>query len=133
MSGVSLTSKSWSDMTTMRPKEPLKGVLPGPITASRDFPRGDAVTLFAEVYENAARAPHTIELSAELRTEDGRAFSRVNEKRSSTELQGTSGGYGFTPTLPLDVAPGKYVIHVEGRSSASNRPSVSREILIRVR
>ena len=133
MSGVSLTSKASSDVTTMRPKDPLKGVLPGPITATRDFPRGDVLTLFAEVYENAAKTTHAIELTAELRAEDGRAFSRVNEKRASTELQGKSGGYGFTPTLPLDVAPGKYVIHVEGRSSAGDRPTVSREILIRVR
>jgi VWFA-related protein len=88
MSGVSLTSKTLSDMTTMRPKEPLKGMLPGPMTASREFPRGDVVTLFAEVYESATKATHTVELTAELRTEDRRAFGRVNEQRSSTELQG---------------------------------------------
>ena len=133
MSGVSLTSKTLSAMTTMRPKEPLKGMLPGPITASREFPRGDVVTLFAEVYESAAKATHTVELIAELRTEDRRAFGRVNEQRSSTELQGKSGGYGFRATLPLNVAPGRYVIHVEGRSSAGDRPTVSRDILIRVR
>lgn len=133
ISGVSLTSKALSDMTTMRPREPLKGMLPGPITASREFPRGDVVTLFAEVYESATKATHTVELTAELRTEDRRAFGRVNEQRSSTELQGKSGGYGFTATLPLDVAPGRYVIHVEGRSSSGDRPTVSRDILIKVR
>jgi len=133
MSGVSLTSKALSDVTTMRPKEPLKGVLPGPITAAREFPRGDVITLFAEIYENAAKATHTIELTAELRSEGGRAVGRVNEQRSSTELQGKSGGYGFTAALPLDVDPGRYVIHVEGRSSAGDRPSVIRDILIRVR
>jgi VWFA-related protein len=133
MSGVSLTSKALSDVTTMRPKDPLKGVLPGPITAAREFPRGDVITLFAEIYENAAKAIHTIELTAELRSEGGRAVGRVNEQRSSTELQGKSGGYGFTAALPLNVDPGRYVIHVEGRSSTGDRPSVSREILIRVR
>jgi hypothetical protein len=133
MSGVSLTSKALSDVTTMRPKEPLKGMLPGPITAAREFPRGDVLTLFAEVYENATKATHTIELTAELRAEGGRASGRVSEQRSSTELQGKSGGYGFTPSLSLDVAPGRYVIHVEGRSSVGDRPSVSRDILIRVR
>jgi len=133
MSGVSLSSKALSDVTTMRPKEPLKGVLPGPITAAREFPRGDVVTLFTEVYENAPKATHTIELTAELRAEGGRASGRVSEQRSSTELQGKSGGYGFTPSLSLDVAPGRYVIHVEGRSSAGDRPTVSRDILIRVR
>jgi len=133
MSGVSLTSKALSNVTTMRPKEPLKGVLPSAITASREFPRGDVITLFAEIYENASKAMHTIDLTAELRSEDGRAVNRVNEQRRSTELQGTSGGYGFTATLPLNVDAGRYVIHVEGRSSAGDRPLVSRDILIRVR
>ena len=133
MSGVSLTSKALSDVTTMRPKEPLKGLLPGPITAAREFPRGDLLTLFAEVYENAVKTTHTIELTAELRSEGGPASGRVSEQRSSTELQGKSGGYGFTPSLSLDVAPGRYVIHVEGRSSVGDRPSVSHDILIRVR
>jgi VWFA-related protein len=133
MSGVSLTSKALSDVTTMRPKEPLRGLLPGPITASREFPRGDVLTIFAEVYESASKAAHTIDMLAELRTENGRTFGRVNEQRRSTELQGKSGGYGLTAALPLNVDPGRYVIHVEGRSSAGDRPTVSREILIRVR
>ena len=133
MSGVSLTSNALSDVTTMRPKEPLKGMLPGPITAAREFPRGDVLTIFAEVYENASKAAHTIDMIAELRSENGRAFSRVNEQRRSTELQGKSGGYGLTAALPLNVDPGRYVIHVEGRSSAGDRPTVSRDVLIRVR
>jgi hypothetical protein len=133
MSGVSLTSKALSGMKTMRPKEPLRGMLPGPITASREFDGGDTLTLFAEVYENASRAPHKIDLLAELRAEDGRQFGRVTEQRSSTELQGKAGGYGFTPMLPLDVAPGRYLIHVEARSSIGDRAMVSRDILIRVR
>jgi hypothetical protein len=57
----------------------------------------------------------------------------VNDQRSSTELQGKSGGYGFTAALPLNVEPGRYLVHVEARSTAGDRPAVSREILIRVR
>src|SRR5262245_5070557 len=133
MSGVSLTSKALSGMKTMRPKEPLRGMLPGPITASREFARGDTVTLFTEVYENAARTAHKIDFMAELRAEDGRQFGRVTEQRSSSELAGKAGGYGFTPALPLDIAPGRYLIHVEARSSIGDRAMVSRDILIRVR
>ena len=59
---------------------------------------------------------------------------QVSEERSSTELQGKSGGYGFQARLPLDsVESGLYVIHVEGRSRASQDTVVSRDIQIRVR
>ena len=133
MSGVALTSAAMSSMTTMRPKDPLKSALPGPITAKREFPRDDVVTVFAEIYEAASTVPHRIELTAELRGEDGRAFSRVTHQPSSTELGGNSGGYGFTARLPLAVEPGAYVIRVEAQSMVGERPTVSREILIHVR
>jgi len=133
MSGVALTSKALSSMTTMRPKEPLKDALPGPITASREFARGDTVTLFVEVYDNASKAAHNVDLSAELRSEDGRAFGRVNDQRASSELSGKSGGYRFTAALPLTVEPGRYMIHVEARSTAGERPVVSRDVPVRVR
>jgi hypothetical protein len=133
MSGVAITSRSLSNVTVMRPKDPLKDALPGPITAAREFPRGDVITLFAEVYENGSKTTHSLDLSAELRAEDGRVVNRVNEQRSSAELKGSSGGYGFTPSLPLTVAPGRYLIHVEARSSLGERLIVSRDIVIRIR
>jgi hypothetical protein len=58
----------------------------------------------------------------------------VNDERSSTELQGKSGGFGFQARLQLDaVESGLYVIHVEGRSRANPDAVVSRDIQIRVR
>ena len=72
--------------------------------------------------------------TAELRAEGGTAVRKVSEERSSSELQGKRGGYGFNAQLPLDdVAPGLYVIHVEARANAGDRPAVSRDIQIRVR
>jgi hypothetical protein len=57
----------------------------------------------------------------------------VTDERSSTELQGKSGGYGFSARMPLDgVEPGLYVLHVEGVSRAG-QTTVSRDIQIRVR
>ena len=75
-----------------------------------------------------------LDFRAELRAEGGRVVQAVTDERSSTELQGTSGGYGFQARLPLqDVEPGLYVIHVEGRSRVNPDSVVSREIQIRVR
>jgi hypothetical protein len=116
-------------------QNPLADALPGPITSTRDFAPGDTLGLYTEVYEGSgANSPHTVDLSAELRGEDGRVLVRRTEERSSKELLGKSGGYGFSATLPLTaVEAGTYIIHVEARSNAGARPTVSREILIRVR
>jgi hypothetical protein len=58
----------------------------------------------------------------------------VTDERSSADLQGGSGGYGFAARLPLDdVEPGLYVLHVEGQARIGELPAVSRDIQIRVK
>ena len=135
MSGVSLTSVVSAEALTVTSQNPLADALPGPMTSTRDFAAGDTLGLYTEVYEGSgSNSPHAVDLTAELRGEDGRVLVRRTEQRSSKELLGKSGGYGFAATLPLtDVAAGTYIIHVEARSNAGARPAVSREILIRIR
>lgn len=135
MSGVAMTSAAAAQAPTIKPKDPLADFLPGPVTALREFEKGDLLVLFAEFYENArGAANHMLDFKAELRAEGGRVVQQVTEERSSTELQGKSGGYGFQARLPLDaVESGLYVIHVEGRSRADQDSVVSRDIQIRVR
>ena len=135
MSGVSLASAASAEGLTIATQNPLADALPGPITSTREFSPGDTLNLYTEVYESARTdTPHTVDLATELRAEDGRAIVRRTEERSSKELLGKSGGYGFAATLPLtDVQAGTYIIHVEARSNAGDRPTVSRDILIRVR
>ena len=74
-----------------------------------------------------------LEFKAELRAEGGRVVQAVTDERSSTDLQGRSGGYGFAARLPLDeVESGLYVsMWKDARASAT--PAVSRDIQIRVR
>ena len=66
------------------------------------------------------------------------------EQRSSTELGGgvpagargaKAGGYGYTVQIPLkDLAPGVYVVHVEGKSRGLKQDAaVSRDVQIVVR
>ena len=135
MSGVALTSASAAQAPTIKPKDPLADFLPGPITTMREFEKGDLLVLFTEFYENVrSAAPHMLDFKAEHRAEGGRVVQAVNDERSSTELQGKSGGFGFQARLQLDaVESGLYVIHVEGRSRANPDAVVSRDIQIRVR
>ena len=135
LSGVALTSRqAANDMGTVRPKNPLGDYLPGPPIATRDFRQGDTVTIFAEVYENA-RSPqvHQVAIKTELRTDEGRVVANTLDSRSSSELQGKSGGYGFTSDLPLKgIAPGLYVLHVEAQSQIEGSPTAARDIQLRV-
>jgi VWFA-related protein len=135
MSGVSITSRASAETVTIRPKNPLGDYLPGPPTTTREFSRDDEIALFTEFYENKPGAPaHMLDFKAELRAEGGTVVRTVADERSSTELQGKSGGYGFTARMPLDdVAPGLYVLHVEGRSRTKDVSAASRDIQIRVK
>jgi hypothetical protein len=136
MSGVALTSiLSSQQLPTVKPKDPLADFLPGPATTQREFETTDTIALFAEFYEAARNTPpHTLDFTAELRAEGGRVVQQVSDERSSSELQGAAGGYGFSAILPLEaVAPGIYVIHVEGRARDNPDAVAKRDIQIRVR
>ena len=134
MSGVALTAASAGQTVTARAQDGLGQLLPGPPIATREFASGDVLAFFAEVYENAPGVPaHALDLTTTLRAEDGRVVFRSEEERSSTELADGRGGYGYTGELPLDVAPGLYVLRVEARSRLSRElDGEARDILIRV-
>ena len=56
------------------------------------------------------------------------------DQRSSDELQGKKGGYGYTRELPLgDLPAGRYVLRVTAKSLASNATAVTREVEFRIR
>jgi hypothetical protein len=135
LSGVTIGSSATARIFSMNTKTAFASTLPGNVTATREFDPGDVIGLYVEAYENLKNAtPHTVTFTAELRADGGTAVRTVSEDRSSTELQGKRGGYGFNAQLPLtDVAPGIYVIHVEARANTGDRPTVGKDIQIRVR
>jgi hypothetical protein len=136
MGGVAITSTAAGEVTTVKARDPLADFLPGPATAGREFGRDEGLAIFTEFYENqgSGAAAHQLEFRAELRAEGGTVVKEAVEERSSTEVEGRSGGYGFTPRFTLDdVEPGLYVLHIQGRSLIGDRPTVSRDIQLRVR
>jgi VWFA-related protein len=135
MSGVALTSTASGQALTQPLNDPLRDLLPGPVTARRDFDRGDRLALYTEIYEGRLRQQaHTVDITAALLADDGRVIRQVEEQRSSTELQGNAGGYGFRAELPLaDLAPGLYVVRVDARANIGDRPVARKDIAIRVK
>ena len=137
MSGIAIASAYASRLPTANPDPTVnefKDVLPSPPTALREFPRGDQLSIFAEVYDNGAKTPHRLEIKTEVLADDGKVVLTKSDERKSEELQGASGGYGHTTQVPLTaLAPGRYVLRITARSFLAGTPPVSREVEFRVR
>jgi VWFA-related protein len=134
MSGIALTSASMDRTPTANPDPGFKDVLPGPATATRDFPRGDTLALFAEIYVNQKSARHKVGIKTSVLADDGRVVFTAGDERSTDELQGATGGFGYTATIPLAAfSPGRYLLRVEATAQVSNGASAARELEFRVR
>ncbi len=129
MSGLAITSMSGAALPTAHPDEQLKDVLPAPPVALRTFPGNDEIAVFAEVYDNQASSPHKVDITTTITADDSKVVFKNEEERSSTDIQGKRGGYGYTAQIPLkDLAPGLYVLKVEARSRLGQNTTASRQV-----
>jgi hypothetical protein len=128
LSAPALTSRQAQAMFTVSSKS-VRPAVPAPPAATRDFAAGDTLAVYAEVYDNRARESHRLDLVAELRDASGKPAGRpaTDTRADGQPLQ------KFEATLPLDVPPGSYVLHVEARSTLAKQPPVSRDVPLRVR
>jgi VWFA-related protein len=136
LSGIAITSAAASRIPFASPDPSVnefKDVLPAPPTALRDFPRTDLLSVFAEVYDNIGSTAHRVGITAEVLADDGKVVFTNSDERKSEELQGSSGGYGYTTKIPLTgFAPGRYVLRISATPTVGNTPAVSREVEFRV-
>jgi len=133
MSGLTLTSLSTGSMVAAKVDEQLKEVLPAPPVAERAFPPNDEIALFAEVYDNQAATPHKVDFTTTLTSDTGTVVYKVDEERSSTDIAGPRGGYGYTARVPLtDLEPGLYVLSVQARSRIGRDVGAGRQVQITV-
>jgi len=134
MAGLLITSPYASQVPTANADPDLTRVLPASPAAVREFPRGDLLTVFTEVYDNLTRAPHKVAITSRVLADDGKVVFQAEDERASAELKGRSGGYGHTAAIPLKgLAPGRYVLRVEARILMADGPTTSREVEFRVR
>ena len=134
MSGMALMSASAGAMVTAAPDKAFSEVLPVAATAMRDFPPGDTLNLFTEVYDNQLASPHTVDIKTTVTADDGKVLFSTSDTRKSEEIGGKAGGYGHTQKIPLaDYKPGRYVLRVEATSSLAGGQSAARELEFRVR
>ena len=132
MSGLAITSAMSGAAPTVRPKDPLEKLLPGPLSSYREFVPLDEIALFAEVYDTIKQA-HKVEIAATVKAEGGQTVFQTREERDSSERGGGAGGYGFAARVPLkDIAPGLYVLRVEATARVGDRDTTAQELVFRV-
>ncbi|HUQ88192.1 MAG TPA: VWA domain-containing protein [Vicinamibacterales bacterium] len=132
MSDIALTSSLSGIAPTIRPKDPLEKLLPGPLSSYRDFATIDEIALFTEIYDNVKPA-HKVEIAATVKAEGGQTVFQTREEHDSSELAGSAGGYGFQTRIPLKAfEPGLYVLRIEAITRVGDRPTTAKEIVFRV-
>ena len=132
MSGVVMTAATAQVTPTAEPDAVLKPLLPGPPTTRREFYDIDTVAIYAEVYDGLdTKVPHTVDITAKLLSEEGRELTQRSEARSSKDLAGPGGGFGYSAQFPLaDLAagalspPGRGEGPLERRQGGHPRPAV---------
>ena len=132
MSSIAITSAMSGVAPTIRPKDPLEKLLPGPLSSYREFSAQDEIAFFTEIYDTI-KTPHKVAISATVKAEGGQTVFQTREERESSERGTGAGGYGFQARVPLkDIAPGLYVLRVEGTAQVGDRETVATEVVFRV-
>jgi VWFA-related protein len=136
LSGIALAASA--DRSVYSPPkpgfDPFNGLLPGPPSALREFPADSEISAAVEVYDNKPTPTHGIDVTARVRADDGRIVFNKHEERSSEELHGTPGGFGYTFRLPLQGwTPGLYVLEVEAKTRLSGAEPATRVVQFQVK
>ena len=114
--------------------DPFNGLLPGAPSTLREFPNNSEISAAVEVYDNKPTPTHGIDVTARVRADDGRIVFNKHEERSSDELHGTAGGFGYTFRIPIQGwTPGLYVLEVEAKTRLNNAEPVTRVIQFEVK
>jgi hypothetical protein len=133
MSGLVLTSAASSLVPTARPDADLRQVLPGPPAATRAFAQNDQIAFFTDIYDNDVSNVHTVDITSTLTADEGRVVFKHAEERSTADLAGKKGGFGYGSQITLtDYPPGLYVLKVEARSRLKSDITASREVQITI-
>jgi hypothetical protein len=133
MSDLMLSSVVTGGVPTGR-AEQLKNRLPIVPSTAREFRSSDELVIFAEVYDNEAVRPHTVDVTATILGDDrSGAISRHQESRSSEELAANAGKFSYAAQVPLkDFKPGVYSVRFEAASRLDAGTSLVREVQFRV-
>lgn len=130
MSGLLVTDGAAARDLSPQPDDQLPaGILPAPATSRRTFNRNDALSVFAEIYDNnSSREARRIEVTSALVGEDGSATFSSRETLTASGAGDKGARIPISKQIPLkDARPGRYVLRVEARLLAGGSDAIVRE------
>jgi hypothetical protein len=132
MSGLLVTTASAQQTPTAERDAVVGKRLPGAVTSRREFPSGDKLALYAELYgNNPSQARQDIDVSLRLISETGEDLFHSNDTIVNESRQ--SGRWDIAGEISLeDADPGRYVLRVEARMRASDVNPIIRQTLLTV-
>ena len=136
MSGVAIAATSdRGPFTPPKPGfDPFNGLLPGPPSALREFPANSEIAAAVEVYVNKPSPAHRVDITTTVRANDGKVVFTHSEERSTEELHGTPGGFGYPVRIPMQGwSAGLYVLTIEAKSRLNDVEPAARVIQFEVR
>ena len=126
ISDVLIGSLSTWEHHTLHRDDDLRKRLSVDPTAVRRFPRGDELSVYAELYQRAD-ATDDLDVTVSVIGTDGKA--RLKEDAMPVEGSDTAQRRAFRAHVSLaDLAPGVYVLSVEGSSSKDGVEPVRRQL-----
>ena len=133
MSGVVLRGPSDPEGVFLPAGDPLESLSRGAPTTVRAFRADDKVSVFAEIYDNTGGRPHSVDLKADIRSENGEVTPVTAASRPSADSRNGGDTLRLETPLPLGkLAPGRYVLSVDVKSSAGG-DTLTRSVPFRVR
>jgi hypothetical protein len=134
MSGVVLRGPNDPEGMFLPAGDPLESLSRGAPTTVRAFTSDDKVAVFAEIYDNTGGKPHSVDLKAEIRSENGDVTPVATASRpSSGDPKSAGNTLRLDTQLPLaKLTPGRYVLSVDVKSSAGG-DTLTRNVPFRVR
>jgi len=131
MSGVVLRGPNEPEGTFVPAGDPLQSLSIGAPTTVRLFRSGDKVGVFAEIYDNTGGKPHSLDVKAEIRSENGDVTPVVTASRPSEDVKNAGGTMRLDSQLPLTkLIPGRYVLSV---TSTAGSDTITRSVPFRIR
>ena len=138
MGGLLLASALGQRAPTIQPDTVVAKLLPGAATSRREFPQGDLLAIYTEIYDSVtSRQPRRIDMAVRLLSETGIEVYASRDELSNGGAQGEKPWeiYGYTRQISLKgVHPGRYLLRVEAqfRGNVENAKPVQREMVITV-
>jgi hypothetical protein len=125
-----LTSASAQRTPTAELDPVVSKLLPGSVTSRREFPVGDTLAVYCEVYDNSSsRQPRQIDVAVRLISKGGSEVFTATDLMTSASSKPSS----ISAEVVLkDLEPGRYLLRVEAQMRGATSPLLTRETLIMV-